>query len=183
MFKSNIRQKIKKIETRTKKEMGLKKYDIKPRFYIILISVVLITLVISIYNVSSKLKKQLVVGDNTDNVSLDYNKYSDELKEQYNKEGQKNKFIEEYDNIQNKIGSYIILNSTTDESSFNSLVNSINEYIINGNWEKLELTKPTYFSGKYIVNNNGILKFKFSSKQIEPNWITDEDINTKIEFN
>lgn len=181
--KDRIRQKIKKIEVKTKQEIGSKKYNIKPRFFIILIGVVLVVLTIVLFVVLNKLQRQLVVSESTNNVNIDYNKYSKELLEEYNKPGQKERFLNEYENIQNKIGNYIILNSTLDSNSFKDLIISINEYINSSDFEKFGLEKPTYFSGKYSVDESGIVKFKFFSKKIEPNFIFEEELKNKIILN
>ena len=42
------------------------------------------------------------------------------------------------------------------------------------------MDNPTYWNGTWSVDNKGKLKFKFSNKKIEPDWISDATVSNFV---
>ena len=61
-------------------------------------------------------------------------------------------------------------NMTTDENSFDELYEKINKDLEAGNYTEIESEKLTNWNGSWSIDENGVLKFKFASKDIEPSW-------------
>lgn len=139
--------------------------------------IVLICIIVSsIANSSNK--------DDIDNLaSVNAKKYSNEIVSKYESNEMKTLFINDYSNIQNAIGMYIMNNSTLDKNSFSSIISKLQKVLNSQDWSSLNINKPSMWNGKWQVNSDGILKFKFSIKDIEPSWINDDDISSKIIFN
>lgn len=96
----------------------------------------------------------------------------------------KNLFLSDYTVLQNNIGIYIMNNSTMDSNSFSSLIANINKELKKDTWNLGEIqNKPTSWNGKWFVTEEGILKFSFSNKDIEPSWAKDSDVLEKIDLN
>ena len=50
-------------------------------------------------------------------------------------------------------------------------------------WSGILNNKSTYYVGQYILDEKCNIKFKFKSKEIEPNWINDEEVKKYIILN
>lgn len=158
------------IKSRKKYSIDVKKFSI----FIILI-VIFVILIISIKGISK---------DDEDNLNkLNSKKHSQELLEKYNKDEMKKVFLQDYDMVQTAIANYIFNNSTVDEGSFIKIYEKINSELKGKNWDIIGIQKNSTWNGLWSINENGVLKFKFDIKQIEPSWINDEDIIEKIIFN
>ena len=149
----------------------------RKKFLIIVFSIVVI---ISVIIIVVSLNKKIEINDSTDISKLNATKYCTEIKSEYNKDENKNKFIDDCNKIQEKIGMYIINNSTLDDTSFENLILKLNENLADNNFSIIEMESPTYWNGTWSVDNKGKLKFKFSSKKIEPNWISDVTVSNFV---
>ena len=154
---------------------GRKKYSIDmKRFSIFIILIILIVIIIKCIqglSTSSGMSK------------LNSKKHSQELLEKYNKDEMKKVFLEDYDTIQTAIANYIFNNSTVDEGSFLKIYEKINNELKNKNWDIIGISKNLTWNGLWSINENGVLKFKFDIKDIEPSWINDENIIEKVNLN
>jgi|GEM_PF-1945909 len=172
--KTNSRKKIIMAEKRSIIANKLKKDILK------IVALLFILLIVIIYINSNK---KLNIDENSNISKLDTNKYSSEIINLYNRDSQLDKFSLEMDRVQTLIGTYVISNSTLKENSFSELIKTLNNEINNNKWVKLASQKSSYYSGKYSIDENGYLKFKFDSKKIEPNWINNEKISRYIILN
>lgn len=163
----------------TKKEK--KEYTLDRKRFLIFIGVLVILMSCVIIIVS--LNKKIEINEATDISKLNAGKYYSEIVSEYNKDESKNRFIDDYNNIQNMIGLYIINNSTTNDSSFENLVSEINDALNKNDFEKFGLDTPTFWNGEWSVNEKGKLRFKFQNKKIEPIWIDDEELINMIDKN
>lgn len=124
-------------------------------------------------------------ADSDSNLSkLNPKKNSSQLQKKYDTVEMKNLFLSDYTVLQNNIGIYIMNNSTMDSNSFSSLIANINKELKKDTWNLGEIqNKPTSWNGKWFVTEEGILKFSFSNKDIEPSWAKDSDVLEKIDLN
>lgn len=114
---------------------------------------------------------------------VDVSKKANEIVSMYNRDGEKELFINEMNRVQNLVATYLISNMTTDENSKASIINEIKKEISSDNWNKVLSNKSTYYRGSYYLDDNGNVSFKFETKEIEPNWIKDEDVAKYITLN
>ena len=151
------------------------------KFYVILVvAFVAILLVISLSIVLSSIKEKPVFNDNMDTTHMNISKNAENIKAQYQKDDQKQKFLDEYDKIQSAVGTYAIGNTTMDKNSFKDIIKKLNNILAKDDWKDLDIENPSYWAGKWSVDDSAKLKFKFSQKNIEPSWINDDDISGKI---
>lgn len=160
--------------------MGKVKVTNMTRFisFIIVLVLIIIFLVVLIVSLNNK-----SINENTNISKLNTNKYSEKILEEYEKEGRKEQFLNEYDTIQSAIGVYLIDNSTLSKDSFENVVKETQEILESKNWNVLNISKPELWNGTWTLDDSGNLKFKFGKKQIEPSWIKDDDVSSKIIFN
>ena len=152
-----------------------KKYTLDKKKFLLFVGILVI--LISCIIVIISFNKKVEINDATDISRLNANKYYEEIQAEYNKVESKDKFLNDYNNIQNSIGVYIINNSTISDSSFENLISEINDSLAKNNFEKFELDVPTFWNGKWSVNEKGKLRFKFQNKKIEPVWVDSEELN------
>ena len=162
----------------TKNKVGIK--DLKKFVIFIIFSIIVIFIIVFVTLLCNKKQE---INDNTNISELNIKKYSSEIKENYELEGKKDKFIEDYYYVQNGVGMYILNNSTLEDNSFESLKEKINKILSKKDWSELEMEVPTSWNGKWSVNEKGNVKFKFASKDIEPSWLEDENIKSLVELN
>lgn len=124
-------------------------------------------------------------ADSDSNLSkINPKKNSSQLQKKYDTVEMKKLFLSDYTVLQNNIGIYIMNNSTMDSDSFSSLIANINKELKKDTWNLGEIqNKPTSWNGKWFVTEEGILKFSFSNKDIEPSWVKDSDVLEKIDLN
>lgn len=124
-------------------------------------------------------------ADSDSNLSkINPKKNSSQLQKKYDTVEMKKLFLSDYTVLQNNIGIYIMNNSTMDSNSFSSLIANINKELKKDTWNLGEIqNKPTSWNGKWFVTEEGILKFSFSNKDIEPSWAKDSDVLEKIDLN
>lgn len=123
--------------------------------------------------------------DSDSNLSkINPKKNSSQLQKKYDTVEMKKLFLSDYTVLQNNIGIYIMNNSTMDSNSFSILIANINKELKKDTWNLGEIqNKPTSWNGKWFVTEEGILKFSFSNKDIEPSWVKDSDVLEKIDLN
>lgn len=124
-------------------------------------------------------------ADSDSNLSkINPKKNSSQLQKKYDTVEMKKLFLSDYTVLQNNIGIYIMNNSTMDSNSFSSLIANINKELKKDTWNLGEIqNNPTSWNGKWFVTEEGILKFSFSNKDIEPSWVKDSDVLEKIDLN
>lgn len=143
-------------------------------FTICVVSIIAILIVIISYN------KKVEINEATDISKLNASKYSSQIANEYNKENMKEKFLFDFNNIQNQISIYLISNSTIDDFSFEKLVDQVNEILKTNDWQKIQIDKPIIWNGNWSVSSEGKLNFKFQNNKIEPNWINDSEIGNLV---
>lgn len=136
--------------------------------FITFISLALIVIIILVCMIVSISKTE--IDDKTNISNLNVDKYSEEIKKEYEQEGKDLKFIEDWNLVQSTTGMYLLENYPTDNTQVESFFSSINEILSSNNWEKLNLEKPTTWNGTWSIDENGSVNFKFANKNIEPNW-------------
>lgn len=158
-----------------------KEYTLDRRKFLIFVGAIVLFVACIIIIVSCN--KKIEITDTTNISKLNAEKHYKEIVYEYNKNESKEKFLNEYNNIQNAIGLYIINNSTIDDMSFETLISNINELLNKNDFEKLEVDFPTFWNGKWSVNEKGKLQFIFNNKKIEPDWIDNEEFVNIINKN
>lgn len=153
----------------------------KKKFIIALSAIIVLLLVLVLIIVSLNSKEDISRVENYSN--LNTNKYSKELFEEYNKKESKERFLSDHDLVQGAVGLYIMNNSTLDNNSFESIIENLKEILQKEEWSKLDIEEPKYWNGVWSVTDDGMVKFKFNHKDIEPNWINDEELTNKINYN
>ncbi|MDD3303656.1 MAG: hypothetical protein PHP54_01925 [Clostridia bacterium] len=166
----------KNVNTKNKSKIkNMKKFV---TFMISLIIIAFIVVLVVLLN-----NKVVEIDENTNISELNIKKYSSAIKEEYELEGKKDKFIEDSFAVQNAVGVYLLENSTVEDGSFNELLEKINKILDKKDWSEMKGSLPTYWNGKWSVNDKGNVKFKFASKEIEPSWVSDIDAKVFIELN
>ncbi len=182
MDKKEVKGRKKAKNSKTKKEVKNKskaKIQIKDKRKFA-IGIALIIAIIVIVILLIVLNKKADISNVSDFSTLNTSKYSDELLAKYQTEESKNKFLEDYDLVQGAVGVYIITNSTTDEDSFTKLLNQLTDILKKEEFSKLSIDKPSFWNGEWQIDDQGIVKFKFGSKNITPSWVNDEELINKI---
>ena len=152
--------------------------DMKKFLTLILILILIVILIcILISNIVNSSSDEKTLS------SLDAKRNVKELSSKYESSEMKQVFLDDYNKIQSSVGLYIMNNVTTDSNSFNLVVNEINTILKSNNWEKLSITKNDTWNGTFSLDKEGVLKFKFSLKAIEPTWVNDSDIKNKLYLN
>lgn len=183
MKRGTIRKKIAAIENKVKKHVNDKRYNISPRVYVIVISIIAIGIIVSLFIIFSSLKRTTTIGENMDASLVDVSKQAVELKTEYEKEGNADKFADEYNKVQNAIGMYILDNSTLDNNSFEKILKELKKIVSKADWSKLNIEKPIYWAGTWLLDDSGNIKFKFKTKTVEPSWIRQDLVSNMIILN
>lgn len=185
--KNNINATIKskqgKTSSREKIIMAERKSIIVNKFKKNILKVTPVLLILVIVLIYANSNKKLEINENSDISNLNASKYKNEIVELYNRNDQLDKFLTEMSRVQTLVGTYVITNSTLNENSFSELVKTLNNEINNDKWVKLDSEKSNYYNGKYTIDDNGNVKFKFETKEIEPSWINSENISRYITLN
>lgn len=156
-----------------------KKYKINiQRFAIsLLIIIALISIVIKL----TSSPKEITSSTNIDD--LNASKYADQILKEYEKDGQKEKFLSDYEKVQTSVGVYILNNSTLDDNSFKKISKELNKDLSRDNWKLLDVTRPNTWNGTWSINDQGVLRFEFKNKDIEPSWKEDSNLQNKLILN
>lgn len=121
--------------------------------------ILLIPIIISVVIVLSNINKKTYIDEKEYETS--------ELKEM---------FLQDAEYIELKLANHLLDGSVTDQNSLNKKVGKINKQLKSNNWSNLEMVKTNNWNGIWFLDENGFLKFKFSSKENEPEWIKDSQI-------
>ncbi len=156
-----------------------KNYTINlPRFVISFCCIILVLVIV--FNIFGG-KKEINANTNID--ELNAKKYAKQILAEYEKDGQKDKFLQDYEKIQTSVGMYILSNSTLDDDSFTKISNDLNKDLAKDDWKIIDESRPTTWNGKWSINEQGVLKFKFDNKEIEPSWKNDSELSSKLILN
>lgn len=151
------------------------------RFVLIISAVIALTVIISV-----------IVGINVHNAhkSLELNvdtEYSEEnalkARNLYNTEDMKNEFLDVAESISSSVSQKLLDGTVIDSASLNKSIQNINEVLSSTNWDTLSLVRPTKWIGTWYLDASGFVKFKFSSKTLEPDWAGDESVSKYIVLN
>lgn len=143
------------------------------------VSLIFIVGIIVIIIVNAKVK----IDSDTNLSALNANKYKNELKEEYEKEGRDSEFFQDFGKVQDGVGRYFIENYPNEKEQANELVKQINEILASDDWSKIETSRPTVWNGTWGVDENGNVQFKFASKEIEPDWASSLSDSEYIKLN
>lgn len=92
----------------------------------------------------------------------------------------KEMFLQDAKKIELKVSNLLLDGSVTDQNSLDKKVEKINNWLKKDNWKKLDLVNIDRWNGIWFLDKNGMIKFKFASKEIEPNWIKDNEVAVYI---
>lgn len=148
---------------------------------ICMLAAILILVVILFCTIFSKKKI-----DNDTNISkLNSSKYSNEIKEEYEKNNDNlekvNLFISTQNALQTDIYNYFY--STNLEEDNLTKQRYINEKFDKKDLNGISEVDLNYWNGTWICDEYGNVKFKFANKEIEPSWIDNIRLNGYIELN
>lgn len=104
-------------------------------------------------------------------------------KNMYDAKDMKEEFITTAKELSNVVYSKILDGSITDEQSLKKFIEQYNKVLDTDNWENLGLEYPSKWIGKWYLDNNGFVKFKFATNTIEPEWVNDTDVQDYIVVN
>ena len=95
-------------------------------------------------------------------------------------ENTKASFIELKKSIELKVANLMLDGTVVDDESMEEKIEDINSLLEKEKWDKLDITCNVEFAGTWKLDENGMLKFKFDSKGVEPSWIGDTDVSEYI---
>ena len=170
--------KIKKVSRGKKSKFFIKD---KKKFikFVGAIAIIFVLLVVII----SSGNKKITIDENTNITELKTKKYSQQIKEYYDKEGMESKFTEEYNDLVSDLLTYVYNNVTGSKTDVD-VMNEVNEILKTDDWSSLSVEKPKTWKGTYYFDTSiNSLKFKFETKDIEPNWIDSSNVSNVIEKN
>lgn len=142
---------------------------------------ILVGIIILICIIISNVLSNKYDENNISNVNA--KKYSNEIASKYESSEMKTLFITEHNKVQNAVGMYIMNNSTMEDDSFSKIISKLQKVLKSDDWSDINIDKPSMWNGEWQIDSDGNVKFKFSIKDIEPSWINDFDISSKIKFN
>ena len=148
------------------------------RFILVIFSAIALTLIISIIDCINAFSKNATYTLNVDN------EYSEEsaLKAQqsYDTSEMKDEFVQTFEEISAVLSSKLLDGTITDEQALRESIKNINKTLSSNDWSALNLNRPVKWIGTWYLNDNGFLKFKFSSKAFEPSWVNQECVSEYI---
>lgn len=153
--------------------------DIYKFITFIIISLIVIIGIIVIVAMNVKVK----VDENTELSKLNVNKYKNEIKAEYEKEGKDEEFVQDWGKVQEEVGRYFIENYSYEQEEIDKLIKQVNETLNSEDWSILEISKPSMWNGKWSIDLDGRVIFKFASKDIEPDWAKTLSDSSYIELN
>ncbi len=108
---------------------------------------------------------------------------AEELKQVYEQEGNKEKFLEDVSKIQNAVSMALISDEVVNEAKLKERIDDINKVLKKEDWSMLDIEIPTFWVGTWSVDKTGTVKFTFINEQAVPNWAYDEDAKVHIVLN
>lgn len=107
-------------------------------------------------------------------------KNAEELKMVYEKEENKQKFLEDVSKIQNAVSMALLNNNVVDEKTMDSRIDDINKEMKKDKWDLLGIEVPVFWVGTWSVDKAGTVKFAFLNKASIPSWAYDEDAEPHV---
>ncbi len=107
-------------------------------------------------------------------------KNAEKLKEVYEEDGNKEKFLDDVSKIQNAVSMALLNNDVIDEKTLKSRLQDINKEMKKEKWDLLGLEVPSFWVGTWSVDSTGTVKFNFLNKASVPSWANDEDVVVHI---
>lgn len=153
----------------------------KKKFVIMLL--VLVGVIVVLSNIVINSSKRIQIDQTTELNKLNPQKYKEQIYNIYQQDAMMQTFLDDYNNIQEKVTLYILNNSTLEEESFPNIIKEIKKDFSKSNFKKFDLDIPNTWNGKWSIDDEGIVKFKFSISQIEPSWITNSLVSEYIILN
>lgn len=151
------------------------------RFILVIFSAIALTLIISIIVCINAFSKNVIYTLNVDN------EYSEEsalkAKQLYDTSEMKDEFVQTFEEISAVLSSKLLDGTITDEQALRGSIKNINKTLSSNDWSALNLNRPVKWIGTWYLNDNGFLKFKFSSKAFEPSWVNQERVSEYIVLN
>lgn len=129
------------------------------------------------------LNKSVNIDEKTDISKLDAKKNSNQIVQKYNEEGMKAQFLVDYDAVQTASAMYMLNNMSSESNSLDSILSTLKEDLKKSKFEVLDTQRPSIWNGDWSINQEGTIKFKFKTKTIEPIWINDQDVISKVILN
>lgn len=144
-----------------------------------LIIIILIIVIICMMFGNKKISKDMNISQ------LNVNKYSKQIKEEYEKDNENlekvNLFISTQNNLQTDIYNYFY--STNLEEDNLSKQKYVNEKLKKQNLSGISNVDLKYWNGTWFCDEYGNVKFKFTNSKIEPSWINNDRLDGYIELN
>ncbi len=116
--------------------------------------------------------------DNTKSKYLN-EKNSSKIKETYNTSENKDKFLILVKDMEIRIVNHYI-NNITKTNSEAVVFEKLNTEFKQKNWKTIDMKEPSQWIGEWSVDKTGAIKFKFLNKQMEPDWMNDQDVSKYI---
>lgn len=107
-------------------------------------------------------------------------KNAEQLKLVYEEEGNKEKFLNDVQTIQNAVSMAILNDNVVDAATMESKVNELNKGLKQNKWKTLNIEVPTFWVGTWSVDSSGSVKFTFLNKDSMPSWVEDSDVKNHI---
>ena len=107
-------------------------------------------------------------------------KNSEELKSVYEQDGNKEKFLEDANTVQNAVSMSILSDDVTDDAKMENKVKELNEELKGSKWETLNIEVPTFWVGTWSVDSLGAVKFTFLNKNSIPSWASEDVVKKYI---
>lgn len=145
----------------------------------IIILIVLVAVVILIICVPNSGKFSPDVTEN----KYKQEKNAEELKQVYEQEGNKEKFLEDISNIQNAVSMALLNDEIVNETQLKERLSEINKVLKKEDWSMLNINIPTFWVGTWSVDSSGTVKFTFINDKCIPSWANDEDAKVHIVLN
>ncbi|MBR5228172.1 MAG: hypothetical protein IKV94_06020 [Clostridia bacterium] len=148
------------------------------KFVFAIILAISITVIISAFAVANSLSEN-------NEMALDYTveENASKAKLLYDELEMKNEFLSIAKTLSDNVYSMLLDGTVVDDAGLNKKISSYNSILATDNWNTFGLEYPENWLGKWYLNKQGIVKFKFASKEIEPGWINDSDVVDYIEVN
>lgn len=142
-----------------------------------LVLIVCSSIVINTYNRN----KPFVPNMSKINKIIEQDAYA--AKSYYDTEEMKEEFITLLNKTLNAVSDKLLDGTVIDPTSLAQAVTKYNKILASNNWKELNLEFPTKWLGTWWLNDAGILKFKFASKDIEPNWVECNEVKEYVILN
>lgn len=124
---------------------------------------------------SSYVKNKPYTPDATNNSLISSNNLL-KIKESYEQNKVKEKFIDTFKKLEQNISKKILDGNVINDETLNREIIKINEVLHTEDWSYINSDFDKYWMGSWSIDKNVRLSFKFKLKDIEPDWIDSEDV-------